>query len=118
MKFKSPPKYYYYNIEGIKITSSKQVPTKGEKGEEGGEGGDGEGGGGEAWKRVWTDLNGLKRVSTGSNVFQQVWTDCGVFQWVPLNRDTPRMIVDVSLKIFFVKNDIKKRHSKSKLTIY
>ena len=68
------------------------------------------------FKRV--NLNGLKRVSTGSNVFQQVWTDCGVFQRVPPNRDTPRMFVDVSLKKFFVKNDIKKRHSKSKLTIY
>jgi hypothetical protein len=70
------------------------------------------------FRQVSTGLNGLKRVSTGSNVFQQVWTDCGVFQRVPPNRDTPRMIVDVSLKKFFVKNDIKKRHSKSKLTIY
>jgi len=31
-----------------------------------------------------------------------------VFQRVPPNRDTPRMFVDVSLKIFFVKNDTKK----------
>ena len=47
------------------------------------------------FKRVWTDLDGLKRVSTGCT-----------------NMDTPRMFVDVTgfflLKIFFVKNDTKK----------
>ena len=112
-----------YVVLSSSSSGLREKPLGGRRGREGKGGKPGN-----VFQQIWTDwnvfrqvstgLNGLKRVSTGSNVFQQVWTDCGVFQRVPPNRDTPRMFVDVSLKNFFVKNDIKKRHSKSKLTIY
>ncbi len=47
--------------------------------------------------QIPTGLDRSERIETCSNRFKRVSTGC-------TNMDTPRMFVDVSLKIFFVKN--------------